>query len=811
MCGTQGYLAPELLRLLPRRFQTRSSDEFTYALDIWSLGCLVHELLTLETPFRESQTNEDWEPESGFTILEPQVDMAKLYEYCHGKCGFPVELLQSSHVGKEGIEFVMGLLAANPNERPVAATAVQHPWLARSGYVSSWFTGLRSECRELGIDLYFGSRQDETLMRRFRTRDIANYVRNVRPGDAPLTAMLGRALRTQSHLVASMLVNSRIRGLEDPTGKLLKDLFELGVCDGQVVWTKLVLPGVTDVNVTFRDGRTGLQVAVQNGHIGVTKLLLECGANPSISKDGQTVLQVAVENQHIDMVQLLLHWNADADHCLSAGDVITAFRTAIGNEGKEVVELLLANKVAVDTRVGGRTFLQMAVENSQTRIVKLLLEKNANVKLACEDGRTPLETTARNGCIDIVKLLLDNKACCEIEENPQLAFRAAVAGGYTEIVQLLLCCRVDVNAEQATFGIIIGDVDRTALQTAAARGYLDIVQLLLDNHADVNAGRGSHTALLAAVEARNTDIVKMLLDHKADPDPRPCGTNNRTIIQVAVEQRDIAMVEMLLANDVSLNSKAWKENSRTVLDTAVVNGDIDILKLLFQHGADIKVGTGVRAPLISAVQSNRIDIVQLLLDNKADINEKHSDQLPLEAAATLGYIEIMKLLLANNADVTGKSSLKGFTALHGAARNGHTDPVRLLLRKNVDVNATSSGMDSWTALNEAAWNGHIDIVQLLIKNKANVNPVPLGRRRTPLRCAAEQGHTHIVELLLSSNVDVNTQSPPGEWTALHAAAMSGNTETVALLLEHKSDINAKSVNGQTALQMAVQSGNKATV
>lgn len=114
-------------------------------------------------------------------------------------------------------------------------------------------------------------------------------------------------------------------------------------------------------------------------------------------------------------------------------------------------------------------------------------------------------------------------------------------------------------------------------------------------------------------------------------------------------------------------------------------------------------------------------------------------------------------------------------------------------------------------MNEAAWNGHIDIVQLLIKNEANVNPVPLGRRRTPLRCAAEQGHTHIVELLLSSNVDVNTQSPPGEWTALHAAAMSGNTETVALLLEHKSDINAKSVNGQTALQMAVQSGNKATV
>ncbi|KAL0631186.1 hypothetical protein Q9L58_009953 [Maublancomyces gigas] len=34
MCGTQGYMAPELLRLLPQRFQARSIDEFTYALNI---------------------------------------------------------------------------------------------------------------------------------------------------------------------------------------------------------------------------------------------------------------------------------------------------------------------------------------------------------------------------------------------------------------------------------------------------------------------------------------------------------------------------------------------------------------------------------------------------------------------------------------------------------------------------------------------------------------------------------------------------------------------------------------------------------
>lgn len=76
MCGTQGYLAPELLRILPKKFSGGESEQFTYALDIWSLGCLVHELLTSETPFCELDFDPD-EIESGFTTLEPQVDMGR--------------------------------------------------------------------------------------------------------------------------------------------------------------------------------------------------------------------------------------------------------------------------------------------------------------------------------------------------------------------------------------------------------------------------------------------------------------------------------------------------------------------------------------------------------------------------------------------------------------------------------------------------------------------------------------------------------------------------------------------------------------
>lgn len=841
MCGTQGYLAPELLRLQPRAFQTGCSDEFTYALDIWSLGCLVHELLTGETPFREAQNDEDWQVESGFTTLEPQTDMGKLYEYCHGTCRFPVELLQSSDVAQKGVEFVASLLVANPNDRPTAARAQHHPWLASVGYASNWFASLKRECRELRLDLYFGSRADKTLMRQLRTRDIAGYLRNVGPGEAPLTALLDRALSTKSHLLASMLVNSPTRRREDPAGIKLKDLFERGVRAGLVGWTKVVLPGLGDVDFTFRNGRTGLQLAVRRRHTAVAELLLKSGANRTITmKKGRTVLEVAVENKQIDMVQVLLRSNADVNNCLSEEDVSATFRTAIKNGGIEVVQLLLANKVGVDTRVDGQTFLHMAVENGQTGIVKLLLQNNADVNSASEDGQTALDTAARNGRIDVMKLLLEwnvdvnaeNKQRTvlrlppksetsdknlRIESDPRRYMADDLGLIYSDIAPSI---RPQAESDQVASlvdddgglpriswdDIDDHDVARTALQTAAENGHNDMVQLLLDNHADVNAGTGSHTALRAAIESNNTDIAKLLLDSQADPDPKPAGKDDRTIIHVAVERKNIEIVGLLLAHNVDANAKPSNGNSRTVLERAIGTRDIDMVKLLLRNGVDVNLQIRVRTPLVVAIQSNDIDIVQLLLENKADINDKNCDPTALEAAATRGYIEIMKLLLRNDADVNSKSSENGRTALQGAARKRHLDCVKLLLENNVEVNASSSGEYGRTALHEAALNGQIDVVQLLLNNGANVNDMPPVQGRTVLRYAAERGHTGIVKLLLSNKADINTHSPPGNWTALHAATMSGNIEPVKLLLKLKSDVNAKTSNGQTALQMAVGNG-----
>lgn len=43
--GTQAYMAPEILNYIP------GHSEYTYAVDIWALGCIIYRLISGVVPF----------------------------------------------------------------------------------------------------------------------------------------------------------------------------------------------------------------------------------------------------------------------------------------------------------------------------------------------------------------------------------------------------------------------------------------------------------------------------------------------------------------------------------------------------------------------------------------------------------------------------------------------------------------------------------------------------------------------------------------------------------------------------------------
>lgn len=296
-CGTPGYLAPEILGILPQRL--KGGKTFAYALDMWSLGCVVHELLTLEMPFLEPGHQSDMF--SGMTMSDfaPQVDMGSLLEYCRDESEFPTEILRNAQVDEEGIDLIKGLMNPDPKSRPTAVLTLKHPWLASGRYESAWYKNLEREFSHLGINLDLGEKNGP-WMRQLHKTDIVPYL----PAAAGkhLPALLQMALAKGFSSVALMLLKSSSPELVHPRGKLLQE----AVKNGRFSAAELLLANKTDVDAQV-DGRTALGVAVERGDIKLVKLLLDYKANVNtITDSGWTALRAATEGGHTDIVELLL-------------------------------------------------------------------------------------------------------------------------------------------------------------------------------------------------------------------------------------------------------------------------------------------------------------------------------------------------------------------------------------------------------------------------------------------------------------------------------------------------------------------------
>ena len=112
--GTPDYLAPEVLG-----YVEEETSRYTNAVDLWSLGCICHRLLTLESPFPK---------------------MTALARYCLGMTELPIEVLYKSTVSEEAITLVKDLMNIQPSERIDAEAALNSPWLKDVESLDSAFT-----------------------------------------------------------------------------------------------------------------------------------------------------------------------------------------------------------------------------------------------------------------------------------------------------------------------------------------------------------------------------------------------------------------------------------------------------------------------------------------------------------------------------------------------------------------------------------------------------------------------------------------------------------------------------------------------
>ena len=206
---------------------------------------------------------------------------------------------------------------------------------------------------------------------------------------------------------------------------------------------------------------------------------------------------------------------------------------------------------------------------------------------------------------------------------------------------------------------------------------------------------------------------------------------------------------------------------------------------------DAKESAFLKTALHRAAEHDRYDVAVELIKHNASVNVTDKQHwTPLHKTAEKGWLEFTRLLIFSGADV-GAVDKYGWTPLHRAADQGHIDCARLLSAYGSpldhgkaslghffpDVNAHAN--QDGTALHCAARKGHSDIVAWLVGAGADIDARD-KYGHMPLHKAAEAGQYEAAKTLVLLGAQKNTRGVIGG-TPLTIARGSGYAELADML------------------------------
>ncbi|KAJ3117476.1 Histone-lysine N-methyltransferase ehmt1 [Nowakowskiella sp. JEL0407] len=194
-------------------------------------------------------------------------------------------------------------------------------------------------------------------------------------------------------------------------------------------------PNVVNIRTTGPASpmRTPMDCACEGGSIEAVKYFLSMDAEFT-----SYALKFAIINNHIEIVKILLQSGADID---GTCDGWTPLHHAAHIGRIECVTLLLdfgTKAINAKTTEGGHTPLVLATSRYY-EVMKLLLEKGAEIDMENDDGETPLLLASYNHDIDVLEVLLHYSADLHrVDKSGNNVFHRCCAHGTLKQLQLLI-------------------------------------------------------------------------------------------------------------------------------------------------------------------------------------------------------------------------------------------------------------------------------------------------------------------------------------------------------------------------------------
>lgn len=396
----------------------------------------------------------------------------------------------------------------------------------------------------------------------------------------------------------------------------------------------------------------GLGIAVKNGHLGLTRVLIEKHNAPMEvirHEIKESVLTIAVIHKQKEIVEYLIHQGADISVTHQRGK--TLLLTAVNNGDWDTTKILCHAGADLNTRISGLTPLHYAIKDGQEEIAHCLATLAADGSIPDHRGRNAMHYACETQNLEMLKHATTAKANINAQDHQGLTpLMIAVQKCSTTLIEYLFT--------KGAAGNIVDNSDKSALHHAVDRGDVSVYKLLVDIYGKAPATE--KTPLYVAVEEGKLEIVRAALEGGWDTN-RPSTKNRYTPLHLAAIQNKHEIVRELMK--IRVDTECTDRNSRTPLFLAVMAGNYEAAVELLtdsttSHSNPNATDKTTQSILTQAVKIGRLDLVKLILSTPS---YQHIDQVDTEEgtslhyACTKGHVKIIQELLKAGANPEARS------------------------------------------------------------------------------------------------------------------------------------------------------------
>lgn len=269
--------------------------------------------------------------------------------------------------------------------------------------------------------------------------------------------------------------------------------------------SQLLIDHGADVNAVDANGDHALNWATYSGNVAQMKLLIRSGADLNLRSKHGDVVDVALRLWHADSVVNVFRDTGIYEKQKSKADALV--RAVVSNDKGTVAETL-KKPVNVNSKDGlGNPLLQIAIQNGNEEITRLLIEAGANPDIQNRVGQTPLAFAARFGYDSLVNLFLERGADVNLTDTHYQL---------TPLIGAAISGNTDIGSKLLEHGAEIDHIETinqcSALHWALFYGNNDFISMLLNNGAtyDMTVLDGRYTAYTLAKYYQNQEIVEVI-------------------------------------------------------------------------------------------------------------------------------------------------------------------------------------------------------------------------------------------------------------------------------------------------------------